>query len=637
MNPLDQFTHFTALDGPVLSPGENYLAYTTVKFDESTDRANQRIHLIDLRTGVHRQVTEGTLAHSPDFSPNASMLAYVANHGQGTRIHVLPISGGEPRVLDTKRSPSAPRFSPDGRYLAYAVNVSADSARQPFEPTVINHIYFQRDGGGLIGDSRRHIFVYDLATDTNRQVTDGDWDNLNHQWTPDNRLVFVSNRNQDRWDQFRRSSLYITNIKGTPVRKLTPDNGLVDRVVVTKDGHAIYTGQQQGGLSGTHRHLIRVSLTGSPNLTVLLASEDLTPSHVSLRGSGLSVSADGRYVYFLAPDRGEIPVWRLDTRNGKLEKTVKGRFQVTGMALGADTLYYARQWSSELPELRSQSLTGRKRTKTLTKVNRHATGQFDMSPTESVNYKGSDGQTLQMFVLKPPVYNPRKRYPLWVNIHGGPHAMHPVIDNPLMYQIIAALGYVVMLPNPRGSISYGQTFMQACQQDWGGGDFEDIMAGVDLLVNRNIADPDRLYVEGYSYGGIMAAWIVGHTNRFRAAVIGAPVVDQVSNFGTDDEPHFSIESLGGTPQEVPDEYRKRSALTYVDQVQTPVQLQHYEGDLRCPIQQSMQFYMALKFRGIETEFVRYPGGSHVGRTPLQWRDMLVRMHDWFERHSDRSN
>ena len=153
------------------------------------------------------------------------------------------------------------------------------------------------------------------------------------------------------------------------------------------------------------------------------------------------------------------------------------------------------------------------------------------------------------------------------------------------------------------------------------------------LVDDGVVDPDQLFVEGYSYGGIMTSWIVGHTNRFRAAVVGAPVTDQVSNFGTDDEPHFTVESLGGTPQEVPEVYRERSSLTYVDHVTTPVQLQHFEGDLRCPIGQSMQYYMALRFANKDVEFVRYPGGSHTGRTPLQWQDMTRRMHAWFKAHA----
>ena len=632
-DPLALFTRFTGIDGPVISPRGDRVAWTEVTFDDTTDRANHRIMLKAITGGAARAFTTGTYANAPAFSPDNRQLAYIANRGQGSRLCIANLDGGEPRELDVGRSPTSPSWSPDGRHIAFLRSVEETTNSEPaWAPAVIRDIYFHADGGGLLGTRRTHVFVLDVVTGKTLQVTRGDWHDANPVWVNDECLVFISNRAKDRWNQFRRTALWITRIDGRKLRRLTPEAGLVDRIAVTAAGDVVYTGRKDGGRSGDHRHILKVATKGKPVIETLLASPDLTPSHIGLRGSGLSVSRDGTRVWFLAGDSGTVPVWELETRTGRVGRRIGGDFQVTGFAESRGTLVYARNWSSELTSIHVQE--GKSRPRRLARFDEDLRLALPPVRTGRIRYRSSDGQWAHMFVLKPPGFRPGRRYPLWITIHGGPHAMHPALDNPLLYQIQAALGYVVMLPNPRGSISYGETYMQACQRDWGGGDYEDIMAGVDWLLDKGWVDHKRLYVEGYSYGGIMTAWIVGHTNRFRAAVIGAPVVDQVSNFGTDDEPHFSVESLGGTPQQVPDEYRIRSALTYVDKVRTPVQLQHYEGDLRCPIGQSMQFYMALRFLGREVEFVRYPGGSHVGRTPLQWRDMSVRIHDWWQRHQD---
>jgi dipeptidyl aminopeptidase/acylaminoacyl peptidase len=193
---------------------------------------------------------------------------------------------------------------------------------------------------------------------------------------------------------------------------------------------------------------------------------------------------------------------------------------------------------------------------------------------------------------------------------------------------------VVLLPNPRGSQSYGEDFAAACVRDWGGKDYEDIMTGVAVLVRRGVADPERLTVQGYSYGGFMTTWTVGHTDRFRAGIIGAPAADEVSMFGTTDIPRFAVHEIGGTPWDNPEAYARHSPTTYLPNVKTPVLLIHHEGDLRCPIGQSEEIFQGLKMLGKEVEFVRYPGGFHTYMThaPSQRVDADQRTLDWFAAH-----
>ena len=241
---------------------------------------------------------------------------------------------------------------------------------------------------------------------------------------------------------------------------------------------------------------------------------------------------------------------------------------------------------------------------------------------------------MEAFVLYPPDHRSDEKYPLATNVHGGPHSFHPGSRSWLEFQSLSAQGYVVLLPNPRGSMSYGEAFSRACLTDWGGKDYEDVIAGVEALVSKGIADSERLYIGGYSYGGFMASWAVGHTDRFRAAVVGAPVSNQVSMFGTGDIPQFDILELGGIPQQDAAEYAFRSPVTYLGNVNTPVLLLHHEGDLRCPVGQSEEIFQALKVMGKEVEFVRYPGGFHTYNThlPSQTVDRTRRIVEWYDSH-----
>jgi dipeptidyl aminopeptidase/acylaminoacyl peptidase len=318
-----------------------------------------------------------------------------------------------------------------------------------------------------------------------------------------------------------------------------------------------------------------------------------------------------------------------------VSKVLDGERQIESFALAPDGKWIALAavWASEPGEIYSTTLVGGGRERNLSHANDDLRGDVDLVPTRRMVYTGTDGLEIEAFVLYPPNYQRGKRYPMVLQIHGGPHSFHP-FGFWLPHQWLAAAGYVVLLPNPRGSITYGEEFTQACVGDWGGKDFEDVMAGVDEMVHRGIDDPDRLYVGGYSYGGFMTAWILGHTDRFRAAIIGAPVANQVSMFGTSDIPRFDVHQIGGTPFESPEEYRKRSPVTYLPNMKAPVLLLHHEGDLRCPIGQSEEIFQGLKLLGKEVEFVRYPGGFHTVNThaPSQQVDRVRRTRAWYDSH-----
>jgi dipeptidyl aminopeptidase/acylaminoacyl peptidase len=246
-----------------------------------------------------------------------------------------------------------------------------------------------------------------------------------------------------------------------------------------------------------------------------------------------------------------------------------------------------------------------------------------------------DGTEVEYFTILP---SDRAAHglPLHVDIHGGPHAAWPSGHWLALHQSIAAAGYALVLPNPRGSTSYGQAFTSACVGDWGGGDCEDILDCCDDLIERGIADGGRMFVSGGSYGGFMTSWIVGHSDRFRAATAVAAVIDQTSMALTSEIPEFSLFQMGGTPWEQPDEYEKRSPLSYLPAVRTPVLVVHWEGDLRVPVSQGEELYTGLRLLGKEAELVRYPGGFHILRTPSQAVDWAKRLLAWNHQHDARS-
>jgi dipeptidyl aminopeptidase/acylaminoacyl peptidase len=338
---------------------------------------------------------------------------------------------------------------------------------------------------------------------------------------------------------------------------------------------------------------------------------------------------DNRTVYFLAADHGALHLYRagVDPGAGVPSRVLGGDRQIIGVELRGERVALASQWPSLLPEVCVADLgTGTERA--VSDVNAELRKTVRLAPLKRVHTNG-----IESFVISPLEATGKRPRPTVVEIHGGPHGSHPQSVMLALYQCLAAAGYVVCLPNPRGSQGYGEEFSYACVGDWGGGDFADVMGAVDALVDTGVSDPERLYVAGYSYGGYMTGWAIGHTTRFKAACISAPPADLNAMIGTSDIPLFAIFEMGGvSPWDRPDAYAKRSPITYLSDVRTPVRLLHWEGDLRCPIGQSEAWFQGLKLLGREVEMVRYPGGFHIVRAPSQMVDFVKRHLDWFSSH-----
>ncbi len=344
--------------------------------------------------------------------------------------------------------------------------------------------------------------------------------------------------------------------------------------------------------------------------------------------------ADGKSVFFLVPERGTQALYRARVSGGTADRVLDGDRMIQQYALTRDAsrIPFTASWASHPPELYTTALGGGSRERNISHANAELLAAAEMGRTKRMTHRAADGVEIESFVLYPPGYAPGRRYPLVLYIHGGPHGMHPG-GFQLRTQALAAAGHVVLMPNPRGSSGYGETFTGMCVRDWGGMDYEDLMGATDALVRKGIADPDRLFVTGYSYGGFMTTWVVGHTDRFRAAIIGAPVADHISMLGTTDIPRLALQEVGTAWDDVQAVW-ERSPIAHLRNCVTPVLIEHHEGDLRCPIGQSEEIFQALRIMGKEVEFVRYPGGFHIPDffAPSQQVDYLRRQSAWFDAH-----
>jgi dipeptidyl aminopeptidase/acylaminoacyl peptidase len=356
-------------------------------------------------------------------------------------------------------------------------------------------------------------------------------------------------------------------------------------------------------------------------------------------GPALAWSGAGDALYAVRIERGTGVVRRFAI-DGSQRAVLTGDRRVGAFTLCRDQrrIAFVSTWVGEPSEMYAANITRAGKVSNERAVS-HANGELretvELAGCRRLTSVAPDGTESESFLIEP-TRRGKRRPALVLDIHGGPHGWHPgtFTTTWAITQTLAGAGYAVLLCNPRGSAGYGDEFLGACVEDWGGGDYDDLMAAVDRVIEDRVVDPGRVYVWGYSYGGFMTSWVVGHTSRFKAAVVGAPVIDQLSMIGTTDIPQFAAYELGGLPWERPEEYAKRSPLTYAPDIHTPVLLLHQDGDLRCPIGQSDELFAALKLLGREVEYVRYPGGFHaLGVAPSHLVDRAERTAEWFDRHS----
>ncbi|HSN72932.1 MAG TPA: S9 family peptidase [Steroidobacteraceae bacterium] len=646
----DVFALEWAEDPQISTDGER-IVYARGYMDLNADVRRSNLWILDSDGGAHRPLTTGpTRDTSPRWSPDGQRIAYVSSDGNGQpQIFVRWIeSGATTQVAQLTEAPSDLAWSPDGNLLAFTMPVPATRTPldvelpQPPEgatwaepPRVIDKLVYRFDGKGFLPDAWVQVFVVPAEGGTPRQLTDGPFDhNDGLAWLPDGRGLLVGgNRREGAEYEPLESDIYEVPLDGGPPRQLTDRAGPDRNPVVSPDGKRIaYLGfdDRRQGYQVTRLYVMNRDGSDPRLLTGALDRDIEAPSWVR----------NGRALVFQYADRG---VGRLAevSLDGKVRDIATGG---GGADLGRPYEGFSFSVSADggiaftiSDPLRPADVAtvGRKgEIRRLTRLNEDVLAHRELGAVEEITATSSaDGRPIQGWIIKPPGFDPERRYPLILEIHGGPFAAYgPHFSAEA--QLFASAGYVVLYTNPRGSTSYGEEFGNLIHHAYPGQDYDDLMSAVDAVLARGYVDPERLYVTGGSGGGVLTAWIVGKTDRFRAAVSSKPVINWTSFALTADATNFFYKYwFDAPPWETPQKYWERSPLSLVGNVRTPTMLLTGEEDYRTPISESEQFYQALRLRKVDSMLVRIPGASHsIAARPSQLAAKVLYILAWFERY-----
>ncbi len=642
MVPHD-LTRIRFVGEPAISPDGRRVAFTVTMLSEERDEYLTNVWLVDLDGGDPRRLTAGPKRdRSPRWSPDGTRLAFVSEREGDKRpqLYVLRLDGGDPIRLTTLRDGVAdPIWAPDAKRIAFTSRVGGyeepedETERKKSKPArVIVDLKYKFNGEGFVYDRRRHVFVVDAEGGEPRQVTGGDFVNTAPTWAPDGRsIAFVSARHPDR-DYENASDLFLVRADGGEPRQLTRTIGPVANPSFAPDGRQIaFTCVPYKNRPGSNEHVFVIPLDGEPR--ALAVGWDVSVSN------GLGTPRwlpDGDAVLVGADERGAVPLYRVGLDGGVPTSVVSGARQVQAFDLSADgrTLVFAAVDPVSPPELYVAAADGSGERR-LTRFNDEWRGSVRLqSPEHFVAQR--DGAAIDVWVMRPAQHEPGRRYPTLLNVHGGPHSQYGYnfFDE---FLVQSGAGFAVVYTNPRGSLGYGEAFARAVVGDWGGVDYGDVMAGLDEALRRcDYLDPDRLGVLGGSYGGYMTSWIVSHSRRFKAACSERALNDWHSFVGTSDIGfHFAESESGDRPWDDVEWQMRHSPLTYARQIETPLLILHSEDDLRCPIEQAEQLFVALKKQRKDVLFIRFPDESHELSRSGKPRHRLARFGyilDWFARH-----
>ncbi len=645
-SPLDVFELEWATD-PQISPDGRSVAYSRHHMDIMSDRSKSNLWLLDRKTGRHRPLTQDGDSSSPRWSPSGDRLLFVSGTDNGSQIFVRWMDSGETAQLTRLlHSPSGLSWSPKGDSIAFSMWVPAekeDMVKMPEKPEgaewapkakVIDEMIYRRDGSGYVEPGFSHLFVLSADGGTARQVTDGDFDHGGGlSWTADGKsLVFSSNRHDDRLMSPNNSELYELELATGELRQWTDRFGPDGSPTVSPNGHLIaylglddkFQGYQISRLYVLDRR------TGESRMISGALDRAISAPIWKADGSGLffSFNDQGNGKVAFVSLKGEIKRLAEDMGGTSL-----GRPYSSGSYSVSQEGVLAYTWAkTQAPADVAVWADGQ--TTKLTQLNDDLLGHKKLAQVEEIWATSSyDQRRVQGWIAKPPGFDPNKKYPLILEIHGGPFANYGDRWSTEV-QLYAAAGYVVLYMNPRGSSSYGEEFGNLIHHNYPGQDYDDLISGVDAVIAQGYVDPEQLFVTGGSGGGVLTAWIVGKTDRFAAAVSAKPVINWYSFALTADSYNFFYRYwFPGPPWEHMEHYMKRSPLSLVGNVSTPTMLLTGESDYRTPISETEQYYQALKLRDIETAMVRIPEASHgIAARPSHLISKVLHILAWFDRY-----
>lgn len=609
-------------------PEGDYLVFTMREWNRKENRYDTHVHRVPAAGGEVRQLTRGEKSEGdPHVSPDGKYLAFTATRtGDKAQVYLLPLDGGEAfKLTDAPEGVSAYAWSQDGKRIAYTARDERPDKeeREKKKKDKFDAVVVDRDF------TWTHLWTIDVDEKEAQRLTEGEFNVEDPRWSPDGaRIAFRKSYigNQDSpWkhiDDNQESDIFAVTVADKQESNLTPDPGTATNPRWSPDGQSLAFGAADGPQAKVNLFVMDMRTRRARNLT----AND--PDSVS-EGTW---SPDGATLYYTQGRGTYTHLFAVPSRGGDAKQLSAGLGFEGGVELSPNgqSIAHVPNDPDRPGDLWVSDLEGRYPLK-LTDVNPKFT-EFAVAKSEVLRWTAPDGLEIEGVLLYPLGYEEGKRYPLILQIHGGPRGRFTHSFNG-RNQVFAANGYAILQPNPRGSTGYGQEFAEANRGDWGGNDFNyDDMTGVDRVIELGVADPEKLVVMGGSYGGFSTFWAVTQTDRFKAAIAHAAISEWYSFHGQTDIPAYLEYGFLGFPWESREVYEKWSPYRYAENVKTPLMITHGEEDRRVPIAQAEQFYTALKKMGKVVEFVRYPREGHGITEPNHVIDLMARQLEWFDRH-----
>ena len=635
---VDDYFRIHDVGDPQISPDGKWVAYTVTTQDLEEDESNTRIWMISTSGGEAIPMTAKEKSVSrPRWGPDGKYLAFLGASGENEdQVWTLFREGGDAvPMTEITQGVESFEWSPDGTRMVLVIRdpkpedlekkeKDKDEKKTP-PPWVVTRKQFKTDYVGYLDSRRTHLFVLDMESKKTTQVTSGDFDDSEPAWSPDGKMIaFTSNRTDDPDANYNTDIWAVAadnQDKGQELLRITTNPGPDVSPAWSPDGTKIVhvSATDTGAMLYATNHLAVIS-EGS-EAVVLTADLDRMVSTPRF-------SSDGKWVFFGLEDSGEQILARISVTGGAVERIVAGHQVVQAFTQEVDSVIATLISEPHLPP--EVFLLEDGKLERLTHTNDEFLSGIILGEVEEVHFESGDGTPIEAFVAKPPGFEAGTRYPVFLRIHGGPQSQYDFSFH-FGAQLFAANGYVVVMPNPRGSTGNGQDFCLAIWRDWGGPDFEDVMASVDHVIEKGWADPDRLGVGGWSYGGILTNHVITKTDRFKGAYTGASATLYVANYGHDMYQRWWVQELG-LPWRDRQIYEDLSPFNRVEKIVTPVLIVGGEKDWNVPIINSEQLFQALRHLDKTAELVVYPGEYHGFSTPSYNKDVFERFLAWFEKY-----
>jgi dipeptidyl aminopeptidase/acylaminoacyl peptidase len=642
---------FRDVHDPQISPDGQWVAYSVGSANRAEDKMQERIWMVPAAGGEAIPLTAEDVSSShPRWSPDGKYLAFLSARNEGkTQVWLLNRAGGEAQKLtDTPQAVGDFAWSPESKRLLLVLrdaspeeleeaktknkdkdNDQKEKKSKTEKPWVVDRLQFKQDTIGYLDRRRTHLYVFDLAAKFSIQVTSGDFDDDEPAWSPDGtRIAFTSNRSLPDPDRTYNTDIWIVAAdnkdKGAHLTLVTSNPGEDHQAAWSPDGKWIaYSTQLDPSLLEYSTKHIAVAPVpesgGKPGEAKVLTLE------LDRMATQPKFAPDGKSIYFIADDDGTQNLCLVDVATRKLTRPIGGRLMLNDYSLSKSGEIAAQITTLDRPD-EVYTVPAGKLTR-ITHINDAILAQLKLVQGEYVKFKSNDGTVVSGYLYKPLGYVAGRKYPTILRPHGGPvWAYYAEFDH--LPQLLAANGYVVLFPNPRGSTGYGQDFAKAIFADWGNKDFQDDMAMVDYAIAQGIADPDKLGVGGWSYGGISTDFIIGQTKRFKAAISGAGAAEFTSMYGHDQYEKDYFTELG-YPWEKKERWQKLAPFYRVQDITTPSMFMGGNIDWNVPVLGGEQMYQALKALGRDTLLVVYPGEYHEFSVPSHMEDRLKRYLAWY--------